>query len=99
MCETPLAEASKSPATVPEKELLLVDLVVREVFFKSPAKAPEKELDDVNHTFAGNPKRKVCCSKATVSLDYNTKVTEPVGLGEGLARCQRCQKKSSWWET
>ena len=55
MCETPLSEASKSPATAPEKELLLGDLVVREVFFKSPATAPEKEFDDVNHTFAGKP--------------------------------------------
>ena len=32
MCETPLFEASKSPAM-----------------------APEKELDDVDHTFAGEP--------------------------------------------
>ena len=46
----------------------------------------------------GNPKRKVC-SKATVSLDYKTKVIEPVGLGEGLARYQQCQKKSCWWDT
>ena len=53
MCETPLAEASKSPATVPEKELLTQDLVVREAFFKSSATAPEKELDDVDHTFTG----------------------------------------------
>ena len=71
MCETPLAEASKSLAT-----------------------ASEKDLDDVDHTFAGNPKRKVRCSKAAVSLDCKTKVIEPVGLGEGLARCQRCQKRA-----
>ena len=44
----------------------------------------------------GNPKRKVWCSKAAVSLDYKTKVIKPVGLGEGLARYQRCQKKSCW---
>ena len=55
MCETPLSEASKSPATVPEKELLTEDLVVQEVFFKSPTTAQEKELDDVDHTFVGEP--------------------------------------------
>ena len=55
MCETPLTEASKSPTTAPEKELLLGDLVVQEVFFKSPATAPKKELDDVDHTFAEEP--------------------------------------------
>ena len=57
MCETPLAEASKSPATAPEKYdgVLTGNLVVREVFFKPPPTAPEKELDDVDHTFAGEP--------------------------------------------
>ena len=57
MCETPLAEASKSPATAPEKDcgVLTEDLVVREAFFKSPTMAPEKELDDMDHTFARRP--------------------------------------------
>ena len=51
MCETPLAEASKSLATAPEKACVVLteDLVVREAFFKSPATASEKELDDVDH--------------------------------------------------
>ena len=44
MCETPLAEASKSPATAPENGLLTEDLVVQEAFFKSPATAPENIL-------------------------------------------------------
>ena len=55
MCETPLAEASRSPATAPQKELLTEELVVREAFFKSPVTAPEKELNDVDHMFAGEP--------------------------------------------
>ena len=43
---------------------------------------------DVITRSLGNPKRKVWCSRAAVSLDYKTKVINPVGLGEGLARCQ-----------
>ena len=43
------------PGNGARKELLLGDLVVREVFCKSPATAPEKKLDDVDHTFAGEP--------------------------------------------
>ena len=45
----------------------------------------------------GNPKKKVWCSKAAVSLDYKTKVIEPVGLGEGLARCQWCRLRQLTW--
>ena len=57
MCETPLAEASKSPAKAPEKAcgVLTEDLVVREAFFKSPTTAPEKACLWRDHTFAGEP--------------------------------------------
>ena len=66
MCETSLAEASKSPAT-----------------------APEKELDDMDHTFAGRPQEKGMMQQS-VSFPLITKprLSDPVGLGEGLASCQ-----------
>ena len=66
MCETPLDEASKSPAT-----------------------APEKELDDVDHTFArGTPRGRYDAAKQQFPLITKPRLSYPVGLGEGLARCQ-----------
>ena len=41
----------------------------------------------------GNPKRKVCCSKAAVSRNYKTKVIEKVGLGEGLLGINGARKR------
>ena len=52
--------------------------------FQVTGNGARKELDDVDHTFAGGPQERVWCSVAAVSLDYKTKVVEPVGLGEGL---------------
>ena len=93
MCETLLAEASKSPATAPEKELLTENLVVREAFFKSPATAPEKELDDVDHTFAGRPQEEGIMQQSSSlpwlqNQDYRTSRT-----WRRPARYQRHQKK------
>ena len=67
MCETPLAEASKSPAT-----------------------APENRLDGVDHTFAGRPQEE-CMMQQSGSFPLITKprLSNPVGLREGLAMCQR----------
>ena len=66
MCETPLAEASKSPAT-----------------------APEKELDDVDHMFAGEPPRgRYDAAKQQFPLITNSRLSDLVGLGEGLGRWQ-----------
>ena len=65
MCETSLVEASKSPAT-----------------------APEKELDDVDHTFAETPRERYDAAKQQFPLITKLRLSDPVGLGEGLARCQ-----------
>ena len=66
MCETPLAEASKSPAM-----------------------APEKELDDVDHTFAGEPQEEGMMQQSgSLPLITKPRLSNPVGFGEGLARCQ-----------
>ena len=65
MCETPLAEA-----------------------FKSPATAPEKKLDGVDHTFAGKPQEEGMMQyRISFPLITKPRLSNPVGLGEGLARC------------
>ena len=67
MCETPLGEASKSPAM-----------------------ALEKELDDVDHMFAGEPQEEDMMQyRSSFPLITKPRLSNPVGLGEGLARCQR----------
>ena len=67
MRETPLAEASKSPATV-----------------------PEKKLDDMDHTFAVKPQEEgIMQYRRSFPLITKPRLSDPVGLGEGLARCQQ----------
>ena len=75
MCETPLAEASKSPAT----EL-------------------ESMLDGVDHTFVGEPQEEGMMQRSS-SFPLITKpmLSDPVGLGEGLARCQRRRLQQLTW--
>ena len=100
MCETPLAEGSKSPTTVPEKKLgvLTEDLVGREAFFKSPATAPQKKLDDVDDTFTGEPQEEGMMQyRSSFPLITKPRLSNPVGLGEGLARCQRRRLQQLTW--
>ena len=57
---------------------------------ESPATAPEKKLDDVDHIFAREPQEEGMMQYRR-SFPFITKlrVSDPVVLGEGLARCQR----------
>ena len=67
MCETSLAEASKSLTT-----------------------APENSLDGVDHTFAGEPQEEGMMQRSSsFFLIKKPRSSNPVGLREGLARCQR----------
>ena len=66
MCETLLAEASKSPAT-----------------------APKNMLDGVAHTLAGRPQEEGMMQQSgSFPLITKPRLSDPVGLGEILARCQ-----------
>ena len=65
------------------------ELVVRETFFKSPATAPENRLDGVDHTFAGRPQDEGMMQQSgSFPLITKPMLSNPVGLGEGLVRCQ-----------
>ena len=59
------------------------------VYLTSPATALEKELDGVDHTFAGEPQEEGMVQRSSsFLLITKPRLLNPVGLRDGLARCQ-----------
>ena len=54
--------------------------------------------DGVDHTFAGEPQEKDMMQRSSnFPLITKPRLPNPVGLGEGLARCQRCHLRQLTW--
>ena len=55
-------------------------------------------LDGVDHTFVGEPQEEGMMQyRSSFSLITKLRLSNPVGLKEGLARCQRCRLQQLTW--